>query len=289
MRREIVGPSVELAQQIGLVHHVLRLVVAVLLPPPELREPPQRVRHFDAAIPALPDQRCVRVTHVLEGLRPGIEVLGMAQDPGPAFRVQLIAPAVAIAEERGGPALEVVTAQLPPPGRVLQPDSKLGVLVGDEVFPRVASIHADQPVEHRLEVAAHPVPVDRSDDGPGIRQIQARVQVQIPHQVGLAPAARFVAVARPDAERHRGRDAPVAGPDLLPVPDVAEIFEVDLPSLRQPVRHAQHECAGFGIDARTIVLPPIRARDEKDSKGPGVGSKPAVRVLWLQGYKTLRP
>src|SRR6266511_2138113 len=103
--------------------------------------------------------------------------------------------------------------------------------MGYELLSRVPAIHAYQAVEHRFEVAAGAIPIYRPDDGPGVRQIEASVHVKVPHQVGLTPAAFLVAVTRPHAQRHRSRDASVAGPDLFPVPYVPQILEIDLPLL----------------------------------------------------------
>ena len=181
----------------------------------------------------------------------------MPQNLWPTRFVKLIAPTVAVAEESGGPALEVVLTQLLPLRGVLEPDRELGVFMANEVLPRVPAIHAYQPIEHRFEIAARAVPVYRPDDGPGVRQIEAGVQVEVPHQVGLPPASLFVAVTWPDAQRHRSRDARIAGPDLFSVPYVSQILEIDLPFLRQTVPHAEHQGAGLGVDARAVVLAPV--------------------------------
>ena len=119
----------------------------------------------------------------------------------------------------------------------------LRVLVVDQLLARVAAVHADQPVEHEFQVAGRGVPVDRADDRPGVRQVEPGVQVEVPHQVRLVGAVLLVAVARPAAERHRGRDAGVAALDLRAAVDVAEVLQIDLPILRQPLGHAEHEGA----------------------------------------------
>ena len=75
----------------------------------------------------------------------------------------------------------------------------------------------------RLLVGA--VPVDRADDRPRVGEVEPRVEVEVPHQVGLVLVVLLVAVARPDAERHRGRDAGVAALDARAAVDVAEILE----------------------------------------------------------------
>ena len=151
---------------------------------------------------------------------------------------------------------------------MLQLDRERRVLVTDQVLARVPAVHAHQPVEHRLEIAARRIPVHRADDRPRVRQIQPRVQVEVPHQIGLAAAVLLIAVAGPDAQRHRSGDTPVAGADLLAIPDVAEILDVDLPLLRQPIGHAEHQGAGFGVDARAVVLAPVGAGDEEHPKRP---------------------
>src|SRR4030095_13718000 len=183
----------------------------------------------------------------------------------------------------------MILAQLVPLSRVFQLNGETRVLVSDQVLPRVASIHADQPVEHRLQVAGGIVPVDRPDDGPGVRQVEAGIEVEVPHEVGLVPAALLVTVAGPDAERRRGGDAAVAGPDLLPVPDVPKVLEVDLPFLGEPVGHAEHEGPGLGVDPRAVVLAAVGARDDQDPEGPVLRGQSTVSVVgfhvwWVSKY-----
>ena len=45
----------------------------------------------------------------------------------------------------------------------------------DQFFPRVASVHADQTVEHQLEVAGQTIPVHRADERPRIREVQSSI------------------------------------------------------------------------------------------------------------------
>jgi len=86
-------------------------------------------------------------------------------------------------------------------------------------------------IEHQLQVARRRVPVDWADDEPRIGKVQTRVEVEIPHQVWLVGIAGLVAVARPDAESHRRRDARIAALDARTGKHVAEVLEIDLPVL----------------------------------------------------------
>ena len=113
------------------------------------------------------------VTHVDEWLPRRIEIGGVSQDLGPTRFIQLIASPIAVTEEGGGPALQVVLAQFLPLRSVLQLNRERLVLMGNEVLPWVPAIHAYQAVEHRFEVAAAAIPVYRPDNGPGVRQIEA--------------------------------------------------------------------------------------------------------------------
>lgn len=49
------------------------------------------------------------------------------------------------------------------------------ILMLDQFFPRVASVNADQTVEHQLEVAGQTIPVHRADDRPRIREVQSSI------------------------------------------------------------------------------------------------------------------
>ena len=76
----------------------------------------------------------------------------------PAGLVHFIAAAVAVAKERGGAAFEMIDAERLPLGRVLELHRQLRVFVFDEVFARVAAVHADEPVKEKFQVARRPVP-----------------------------------------------------------------------------------------------------------------------------------
>ncbi len=276
-----VAPLVEGAHHLLLPHHIFALVVAVLLAVPELAVAPQLVGHLHAPVAALPDERSVGLTIVPEQLRRRIEVLLVPEDLRPPVAAQLVAAAVPVAEEARRPPFEVVERQAPPPLRVLQLHRQLGVLVLDQLLARVAAVHAHQPVEHQLQVAGRSIPMDRPDDRPGVGEVEPRVQIEVPHQVGLDAAVLLVAVAGPHAKRHRGRDTGVAALDLGPGVDIAEILVIDLPLLRQALGHAQHEGARLGVDAGTVVLAAARAGEDQNPEGPPGGRQVAVRVVGL--------
>ncbi|MEO6056875.1 MAG: hypothetical protein ABIQ49_08550 [Gemmatimonadales bacterium] len=150
---------------------------------------PELVRHFDAAVAALPDQRTIGVAIVFERFLRGIEPGLVPQDCGPAVGCNFVAALVAVTEETRGPAIEVFAGEVAPLGGGFERHGALGVLVVDQVFARIAAVHADQPVEHQLERARRAVPVDRTDDGSVVRQVEAAVEVEVP------PEIRFLATS----------------------------------------------------------------------------------------------
>lgn len=119
------------------------------------------------------------------------------------------------------------------------------------------------------------VPVDGANDRPRVREIEPRIHIEVPHQIGFRVVLRLVAIAWPHAQRHRRRDTPIAALDARAAIHVSEVLDVDLPCSGQAVRHAEHERARLGVDAGTVVLAPVRAGDHEDAKGrSAVGSLP---------------
>ena len=189
----------------------------------------------------------------------------MAQDFGAARRVQLVA-AVAVAEEGGCAPLQVVEAELVPLGRMLQGHGHFGVFVVDEAFVGVAAVHTYQPVKQELERGRGPVPVHRPDDAPGIGLVEAAVEVQVPHQVGLAMAVFLIAVAGPHAQGHAGAHAGVAGLDFGAAVHVAQVFGVDVPGGGQAVSQAVEQGAGLAVHAGAVVLAAVGAGNEQHAQ-----------------------
>ena len=91
----------------------------------------------------------------------------------PPYGVQLVAAAVAVAEEAGGAALEVVQTHRRPDLVVLESHGRFRILVANGRLVRVAAVHAHHPIEQRFEVAGRPVPVHRTDDRPGVAALDS--------------------------------------------------------------------------------------------------------------------
>jgi len=132
-----------------------------------------------------------------------------------------------------------------------------------------------------VRFARRRVPVDRAEHEPRIREVQARVEVEVPHQVGLVSIVGLVAVARPDAESHRRRDTPIATLDARTAKHVAEILEIDLPVLGQPIRHAPRQRARLAIHTGAVVLAPVRSGDDQYPERTPVRRQRSVRIIGL--------
>lgn len=145
---ELVGPFVELGEDVGLGRHVLGLIVAVLLSLAELNIAPELIRNFYATITALPDERRVSVAIILERFLFGIKILLVLENPRAALIVQLVATTVSISEETRGAPFQMIQAQLLPQLRVFELICEARVLVLNQLLARVAAVHADQAVEH---------------------------------------------------------------------------------------------------------------------------------------------
>ena len=99
----------------------------------------------------------------------------------------LVAAPVAIAKEGRRPPFEVVQAQGIPFRGVLQFHRELRVLVLDQFLPRIAAIHADQPIEHELEIARRPIPIHWANDRPRVREVERHGlrDVVVPHVMDI--------------------------------------------------------------------------------------------------------
>src|SRR5687767_12733650 len=170
MGGERLGPAVELGEDRLVLHHVLRLVLAVGNSPAELDVAPESIRHLDAAVAALPDQRSIGVPHALERLPLRIEVLGMPEDRRPAILVQFVPAAVAITKEAGAAPFQVIAAQIVPLRRAGERDGQLGILVADQIFSRIAAVHADSRSNIALRLLLTPYQLT----GPMMAQASAR-------------------------------------------------------------------------------------------------------------------
>ena len=95
--------------------------------------------------------------------------------------VKFVSAAIAITEECRGTALEMIQAHRFPFGRTFELHREFRVLVFDRIFPRVSTVHANESIEHQLQITGGSIPVDGTDNRPGIRQIQPRVHIQVPH------------------------------------------------------------------------------------------------------------
>jgi hypothetical protein len=73
--------------------------------------------------------------------------------------------------------------------RLLQLYGFLRILVADQVLARIAAAHADEAIEHQLQIAGRPVPVHRPDDRPSVGQVEPLVHAQIPHEIRLVLVA----------------------------------------------------------------------------------------------------
>ena len=121
----------------------------------------------------------------------------------------------------------------------------------------VASVRAHQPVHEQLEHARHLVPVDGRHDDDAVRRGEALVDLGHP-VVFLAEAVIGVARARPVAQRHCRRNAPLAWVDveLIVGRDEAQVEEVDFDMLGlHDFRHDQREpeCLRNLAGARAVV------------------------------------
>ena len=76
----------------------------------------------------------------------------------------------------------------------------------------IAAIGADQPVDHRLQARRRVIPVHRRDDHDAMRRHPQRIDLVHP-VAGLAQRIVRITAAGPMAQRHRGRDAGLAGMD----------------------------------------------------------------------------
>src|SRR4051812_40183853 len=147
------------------------------------------IRHFDAAEAALPDETLIGLTlPALIRLLAWREPFLVPQNLRAVIPIELICATIAVAEERGSAAFEMIACQLLPSQAFLQRLRFQRALFVDEIGTRIAAAHRDEPVEHRFRVGARTVPPDRPNDRPCIRAREALIQIQVPHEIGLRVA-----------------------------------------------------------------------------------------------------
>ena len=115
--------------------------------------------------------------------------------------------------------------------------------------------------------------MNRVDDRPNIRQIQARIQVEISDEIRLWLRILFVAVARPAAKSDRDAYTSV----------------VDFPVSRQLIRHAQHKRPALRIDTWAIILASFGVGNDQHAERTLCGRKIAIPVVGLHRFLASGP
>src|SRR3954462_13531382 len=119
------------------------------------------IRHFDAAEAGLPDETLIGLTlPALIRLLAWREPFLVAQNLRAVIPIELICAKIAVAEERGSAAFEMIACQLLPLSDFLQRLRFQRALFVEQTGTRIATAHTDEPVEHRFKIGAWTVPPD---------------------------------------------------------------------------------------------------------------------------------